>query len=67
MLRTQAAFVQNQMKAYLNMQLELPFFSVFSRASGVAILPFLLFFETSKIKAGMFVCILVLAYILRGV
>ena len=40
MLRTQAALVQNQMKALHNLQLKLPLFSVFSLASGVAILTF---------------------------
>ena len=39
MLRTQAAWVHNQMHASHNMQLEMRLFSVFPLASGVAILP----------------------------
>ena len=47
-LRTQAAYMQNQMKAEQNMSLEIPLFYVFPLASGVAIFPCLLIFHTSK-------------------
>ena len=45
----------------------MPLFSVLSLASGVADLPCLLLFQTSKSYAGMFGCMLVLAYTFLGV
>ena len=62
MLRTRAALVQNQVRAYKNM----PLFFILSLASGVASLPCLLTFQTSKIQADMLAFILVLAYIRGG-